>query len=140
MVVEHYISLDIDLNINPMKIGCIFLSPKIFIITSLCFMLFSTTSCEDYITNAELAVFITGTLSGNPRSGIEVTLYLTKSDAEDQINEVTSPQITEEDGKTLFFHLDPGTKYWVRSDVVLIYIKQTDELRSGYNEFRFQVI
>lgn len=127
-------------NHSPMKFGEIFLSPKIFIITALCFMLFSMTSCEDAFTDAQLDIYITGTLSGNPRSGIEVTLYLTKSDAEDETNEVTSPQITEEDGKTLFFHLDPGIKYWVRSDVVLTYIKQTDELRSGYNEFRFQVI
>jgi len=98
------------------------------------------TACEEDSTDTQLEIYISGTLSDNPRSDIEVTLYLSKSDAESEIDAISNPQITEKDGKTLFFNLDTGTKYWVRSDVILIYIKQTDELKSGFNEFNFQVI
>ena len=103
-------------------------------------LVFTTGSCEEVIYYSDLEVSITGTLSGNPRSDIEVTLYYSKTDATNQTNPVTSSQVTDNEGKTTFYDLEYNIKYWIRSDVVLTYIKQTSSLRSGFNEFSFTVL
>ena len=97
-------------------------------------------SCEEVIFYGDLEVLITGTLSGNPRSDIGVTLYLTKANAEDQVNAIGYTEFTDADGYAIFYDLEAGVRYWVRSDVVLVYIKRTQTLKEGYNLFDFTVL
>lgn len=68
-------------------------------------MLFSIVSCESEdanITFSDLEVYVSGTLSGNPRSGLIVAVYDTEEDAMNKFNAVTSTQTINSDGFAFF--------------------------------------
>ena len=81
---------------------------KLFNYAFLLAMLFSMTSCEledsvdDIFDFAELEVYVSGTLSGNPRSGLKVAVYDTEEDAINEVNAVTFPQNTDSGGFAFF--------------------------------------
>jgi len=109
-------------------------------------MLFSITSCdEDSVDNifqfADLEVYVSGTLSSNPRSGLRVTVYDTEEDAMNEANAVTSTQITDSDGYAFFEDLEPGFRYWVRVDTTLLNnINRTEQLNEGFNEMSMTIL
>lgn len=113
-------------------------------ITFLIAILFSVTSCEIEDTNntsSDLEVFVSGTLSGNPRSGLRVTVYYTKSDAKNEVNAVTLTQITDNNGLVFFKNLGSRFRYWVRADTTLIHnINRTDNLNEGFNEMSMKIL
>ena len=89
---------------------------------------------------AILNVYVTGTLSGNPRDNISVGLYYSKSDAENE-KKVIEFGVTDFQGNVEFECLNPGTRYWVRAEALLSKkIKETQTLKSGYNEFNISIL
>ena len=109
-----------------------------------CTLLFAFTSCESEDTNnlfADLEVYISGTLSGNPRSGLKVVLYGTEQDAIDEVNALTFEHFTDNDGFAFFHDLEPGFRYWVRVDTTLIHnINRSDQLNEGFNEMSMTIL
>ena len=109
-------------------------------------MLFSITSCDDDSVDdifqfADLEVYVSGTLSGNPRSGLRVTVYDTEDDAMNEVNAITSSQITDSNGYAFFQDLEPGFRYWVRVDTTLINnINRSQELNEGFNEMSMTIL
>jgi len=109
-------------------------------------MLFSITSCDDDSVDdifqfADLEVYVSGTLSGNPRSGLRVTVYDTEDDAMNEVNAITSSQITDSNGYSFFQDLEPGFRYWVRVDTTLINnIKRSQQLDEGFNEMSMTIL
>lgn len=107
-------------------------------------VLFSITSCESddsNITFSDLEVYVSGTLSGNPRSGLRVTVYDTEDDAMNEVNAVTSTQITDSDGYAFFQDLESGFRYWVRVDTTLINnINRSQQLDEGFNEMSMTIL
>lgn len=107
---------------------------------------YSMTSCEsdsevDFFQSAELEVFVSGTLSGNPRSGLTVAIYNTEEDAQNEVNAVTFPQTTDGEGFAFFLDLEPGFRYWVRVDTTLIHnINLSEVLETGYNEMSMTIL
>ena len=104
---------------------------------------FSMSSCEDEddFFQADLKVYVSGTLSSNPRSGLRVTVYTTENDAENEVNEYTSTQITDDDGFVFFQNLEHNVRYWVRVNSVLIKnIKRSGTLRVGLNEMSMSIL
>ena len=104
-------------------------------------------SCEledennPYSRFADLEVYVSGTLSGNPRSGLRVVLYDTEDDARNEVNPVTFPEFTDGGGYAFFIDLDPGYRYWVRVDTDLIHnINRTQVLERGFNEIRMTIL
>ena len=89
---------------------------KYFYFTMVCAMVFALTSCEsdDSVFNdfqlADLEVFVSGTLSGNPRSGLSVAIYDTEEDAMNEVNRITSSQFTDSNGNAIEFNRG---KVWV---------------------------
>ena len=113
--------------------------------TILVIVLFLTTSCEDdsedIIQFADLEVYVSGTLSGNPRSGLRVAVYETEQDAMDEVNAITSSQLTDSGGFVFFQNLEPGFRYWVRVDTTLIHnINRSDVLATGFNEMSMTIL
>ena len=113
--------------------------------TILGIVLFLTTSCEDdsedIIQFADLEVYVSGTLSGNPRSGLRVAVYETEQDAMDEVNAITSSQLTDSGGFVFFQNLEPGFRYWVRVDTTLIHnINRSDVLATGFNEMSMTIL
>jgi len=121
-----------------------YLSFKYFYITFICTVLFTGTSCESdksNITFSDLEVNVSGTLSGNPRSGLKVTVYDTEEDAMNEVNAITSSQITDSNGYSFFQDLEPGFRYWVRVDTTLINnIKRSQQLDEGFNEMSMTIL
>lgn len=117
---------------------------RLFNLTVLIAMLFSVTSCElEHSNNApsNLEVYVSGTLSGKPRSGLRVTVFSNRSDAEDEINPVTLTQITDNDGFVFFKNLDSGFRYWVRANTTLIHnINRTNKLDEGFNQVSMKIL
>jgi hypothetical protein len=110
-------------------------------------LLFSLSSCtleevdDRYGRFSDLEVFVSGTLSGNPRSGLRVTVYDTEADARNEINAVTFPEFTDGGGFAFFIDLDPGYRYWVRVDTDLIHnINRTPVLERGFNGIRMTIL
>lgn len=110
-------------------------------------MLFTISSCEledsvdDKVQYAELEVYVSGTLSGNPRSGLSVTVYDTEEDAQKEVNAVTFSEITDSDGFAFFRGLEPGFRYWVRVNTDLIRnIDRSDVLTTGLNEMSMTIL
>ena len=109
-------------------------------------MLFSITSCDDDSVDdifqfADLEVYVSGTLSGNPRSGLRVTVYDTEDDAMNEVNAITSSQITDSNGYAFFQDLEPGFRYWVRVDTTLINnINRSQQLNEGFNEMSMTIL
>jgi hypothetical protein len=107
-------------------------------------ILFSVTSCEledSNISSSDLEVYVSGTLSGNPRSGLRVTVFGARSDAKDEVNAATLTQITDNNGFVFFKNLDSGFRYWVRVNATLIHnIKRTDKLDEGFNEMSIKIL
>lgn len=109
-------------------------------------MLFAMTSCESDVIGfeapfSELEVHVTGTLSGNPRSGLNVFVYETEDDAINEINAITFLQNTDSDGYAFFSDLEPGFRYWVRVDTTLLNnINQTEQLNEGFNEMSMTIL
>jgi len=107
-------------------------------------MLFSITSCESddsNITFSDLKVYVSGTLSGNPRSGLRVTVYDTEDDAMNEVDAITSTQTTDSNGYAFFENLEPGFRYWVRVDTTLINnINRTEQLDEGFNEMSMTIL
>ena len=106
------------------------------------FLMIFLTSCEeeDDVTWAALTVRVTGTLSGNPREDVKITLYATEDDAKNEVNPIAGPEFTNEDGEADFGALTIGKRYWIRGVKVLVYYKQTKEMKSGWNTYRFSII
>lgn len=112
-----------------------------------CGLLFTIFSCEveDSLDNvfqfADLEVYVSGTLSGNPRSGLKVAIYDTEEDALNEVNAVTFPQSTNSDGFAFFENLEPGFRYWVRVDTTLIHnINRSQLLSIGFNEMNMTIL
>ena len=109
-------------------------------------MLFSITSCDDDSVDdifqfADLEVYVSGTLSGNPRSGLRVTVYDTEDDAMNEVNAITSSQITDSNGYAFFQDLESGFRYWVRVDTTLLNnINRSQVLTIGFNEMRMTIL
>lgn len=110
-------------------------------------MLFTIYSCEleDSIDNvfqfADLQIYVSGTLSGNPRSGLRVAIYETEQDAIDEVNAIIANGFTDNDGLVFFLNLEPGFRYWVRVDTTLIRnIKRSQRLDGGYNEMSMTIL
>lgn len=123
-----------------------YLSFKCFYMVCIIAMLFSITSCDedsadDIFQFADLEVYVSGTLSGNPRSGLKVAIYDTEDDALNEVNALTFPQNTNSDGFAFFRGLEPGYRYWVRVDTTLIYnINRTEQLDEGFNEMSMTIL
>ena len=122
-------------------------SPFRFITISFMFVIFfSMTSCEsdsedDIFQFADLEVYVSGTLAGNPRSGLKVVVYETEQDAMDEVNAVTFAQNTDIGGFAFFKGLEPGFRYWVRVDTTLIHnINRSDVLTTGFNEMSMTIL
>ncbi|UAM99208.1 hypothetical protein K8354_05130 [Polaribacter litorisediminis] len=117
---------------------------RLFNLTFLIAIFFSVTSCEledSNISSSDLEVYVSGTLSGNPRSGLRVTVFGSRSDAKDEVNAVTLTQITDNNGLVFFKNLDSGFSYWVRVDAILIRnIISTDNLDEGFNEMSIKIL
>lgn len=110
-------------------------------------MLFTVSSCEledsvdDIFQFAELEVYVSGTLSGNPRSGLKVAIYDTEEDAINEVNAVTFSQNTDSDGFAFFQGLEPGFRYWVRVDTTLLNnINRSQVLATGFNEMSMTIL
>ena len=110
-------------------------------------LLFTLSSCEledadrAYGRFADLEVYVSGTLSGNPRSGLKVVLYETEQDAIDEVNALTFEHFTDNDGFAFFHDLEPGFRYWVRVDTTLIHnINRSDQLNVGFNEMSMTIL
>jgi hypothetical protein len=118
---------------------------KFFNFTMLGIVLLLTTSCdedsEDILRLADLEVYVSGTLSGNPRSGLRVAIYETEQDAMDEVNAITSTQLTDSGGFVFFLNLEPGFRYWVRVDTTLIHnINRSQVLTTGFNEMSMTIL
>jgi hypothetical protein len=119
---------------------------KCFNLVFIIAMLFSITSCDedsvdDIFQFSDLEVYVSGTLSGNPRSGLKVAVYETEEDALNEVNAVTFSQNTDGDGFAFFQDLKPGYRYWVRVDTVLLNnINQTQQLNEGFNEMSMTIL
>jgi hypothetical protein len=120
------------------------LANKHFYFTFVCAALFAFTSCESddsNITFSDLEVYVSGTLSGNPRSGLRVTVYDTEEDAINEVNTITSTIITDSNGYAFFQDLEPGFRYWVRVDTTLINnINRSQQLNEGFNEMSMTIL
>ena len=117
---------------------------RLFNSTFIIAILFSVTSCEtddSNITFADLEVYVSGTLSGNPRSGLKVVIYETEQDAIDEVNALTFIHYTDNDGFAFFQDIEPGFRYWVRVDTTLLNnINRTDRLNEGFNEMSMTIL
>jgi len=118
---------------------------KLFYFAIFGIVLLVTTSCdensEDIFQFADLEVYVSGTLSSNPRSGLKVAIYETEDDAMNEVNPITSPQITDSNGYAFFQDLEPGFRYWVRVDTTLIHnINRTNNLDEGFNEMNMTIL
>lgn len=118
----------------------------LFKLSLLLVVIFSIFSCEtedtaDIISFSDLEVYVSGTLSGNPRSGLKVAIYHTEEDALNEVNAVTFPQSTNSDGIAFFGNLEPGIRYWVRVDTTLINnINRSQVLSAGFNEMSMTIL
>ena len=98
-------------------------------------------SVNDFFQLADLEVYVSGTLSGNPRSGLKVAIYETEDDAMNEVNAITPPQFTNDDGIVYIENIEPDYKYWVRVDTTLIHnINQTEQLNEGFNEISMTIL
>ena len=119
---------------------------RLFNFAILGIVLLTTISCdEDSIDDnfqfTDLKVYVSGTLSGNPRSGLKVAIYETEQDAMDEVNAVTFAQNTDSGGFAFFQDLEPGLRYWVRVDTTLIHnINRTEQLHEGLNEMSMTIL
>ena len=118
---------------------------RFFNFTILVIVILLTTSCdedsEDILRLADLEVYVSGTLSGNPRSGLRVAIYETEQDAMDEVNAITSTQLTDSGGFVFFLNLEPGFRYWVRVDTTLIHnINRSQVLTTGFNEMSMTIL
>ena len=110
-------------------------------------MLFTISTCQledsvdDTVQLADLEVYVSGTLSGNPRSGLKVAVYDTEEDAQNEVNAVTFSEITDSGGFAFFQGLEPGFRYWVRVDTTLIHnINRSQQLSEGFNEMSMTIL
>lgn len=103
-------------------------------------LLMVTVSCEEVIKYSDLEVNVSALLSGNPREDVKVTLYYSNDDANNETNPVTSSQYTNSDGNAYFTDLEYNIRYYIRADVILTYIKRTEMLKEGYNNFDIRVL
>jgi len=119
---------------------------RLFNFTFIGAMLFLITACESEFIEVEVAfadleVYVSGTLSGNPRSGLKVAIYETEEDAMNEVNLISFPQTTDSGGFAFFQDLEPGFRYWVRVDTTLIHnINRTDNLDEGFNEMSMTIL
>ena len=120
------------------------LANKHFYFTFVCAALFAFTSCESddsNITFSDLEVYVSGTLSGNPRIGLKVAIYDTEQDAMNEVNAVAFSQTTDSGGFAFFQDLEPGFRYWVRVDTTLINnINRSQQLNEGFNEMSMTIL
>ena len=110
-------------------------------------MLIIVSSCEednslvDSYQFADLEVYVSGTLSDNPRSGLKVAIYETQEDAQNETNAISYPQTTDSNGFAYFVTLEPGFRYWVRVDTILIHnINRSQVLTTGFNEMSMTIL
>ena len=124
-----------------------YLHPRGFNSAFLVVLLITISSCEiegSFINNSQytdLDVFVSGTLSGKPRSDLRVVLYETKEDAKEEVNAITSVLYTDNNGFVFFEDLEPGFRYWVRVDTTLIHnVKRSRVLKKGFNEMSITIL
>jgi hypothetical protein len=119
---------------------------RLFNLAILAIVLLITISCDedsedDIFQFADLEVYVSGTLSGNPRSDLKVAVYDTEEDAQNEVNAVTFSEITDSGGFAFFQGLEPGFRYWVRVDTTLIHnINRSDVLTTGFNEMSMTIL
>ena len=119
---------------------------RLFNFTILGIVLLITISCDedsvdDNFQFADLEVYVSGILSGNPRSGLRVAVYETEQDAQDEVNALTSAQFTDNNGFAFFQDLEPGFRYWVRVDTTLIHnINRSEVLVTGFNDMSMTIL
>lgn len=120
---------------------------KVFNLAFLLIMFFTMSSCEledsvdNFVQLSDLEVYVSGTLSDKPRSGLKVTIYDTEEDAKNEINPVTSSRNTDSDGFAYFQGMEPGYRYWVRVDTTLIHnINRSQVLITGFNEMSMTIL
>lgn len=80
-----------------------------------------TLSCEledDPTPQAELKIYVSGVLSGNPRNNVKVTLYGSAEDAENETNKIEKRR-TDRDGFVVFTDLELNNTYWARANTFL---------------------
>ncbi len=117
---------------------------KPFEVVILSVLLLLASSCElieEEEQFSDLEVIVNGSLSGVPREGVSVNVYLTELDAKNEVNPITFSDDTDSNGIVLFPNLDPGSSYWIRANTLLLFsIKQTRQLKVGFNEFEITVL
>jgi hypothetical protein len=88
----------------------------------------------------KLEVTVRGTLSGKLRKNIQVSVYNSESDANNEINSVGNGY-TDLYGVTEMDRFEPGKSYWVRADAVFSKsIKKTTDLLQGRNFFEMTLL
>lgn len=102
--------------------------------------------CDDELapidpTKAQLQVYVYGSLSGNPRASIEVSIHDSEADAERGKNPVTDKRYTDNYGMVQFRNLEPGVRYWIRAKPLIgDNVEQTDVLVVGDNYHAIDII
>jgi hypothetical protein len=96
-------------------------------------------SCNDPLdeidpTKAQLNIYVYALITGNPKDNATVSVYLSESDANNNVNKVVDKRFTDTDGNVTFRNLEPGKQYWIRVKVLIDKtINQTDVLVAGEN-------
>src|SRR5688572_17614174 len=91
------------------------------------------TSCNDPLeeidpSKAQLNIHVFALLTGNPKDNATVSVHLTESDAQNNINLVVEKRFTDIDGNVTFRNLEPGQRYWIRAKVLIDNtVNQTEE-------------
>ena len=89
---------------------------------------------------SDIEVYVSGTLSGNPRKNINVEFYSTEEDAKTRTKLITSGQ-TNAEGKVSFSRLDLGTVFWIRANATASFsIKQSHALNFGPNKLDMKLL
>lgn len=103
------------------------------------FLLVGCISCNDALdeideSKAQLSIHVYALLTNNPKESATVTVHVTESDANNNVNEVVKKRFTDNDGNVTFRNLEPGRRYWIRVKVLIDKtISQTAELMVGEN-------
>ena len=103
-------------------------------------LLVPLSSCDEEVESgriSDLEVLVTGTFSGEKREGINVNAYLSKEDAQAEINPATATVITNVDGLAYLYNLQSNTVYWIKIHAPLFStkIRKTHRLKPGENDF-----
>lgn len=96
---------------------------------------------DDSLNRPSLLVHVYGALSGNDRDNIEVSLYYSREDAQDDRNPITNYVYTDRYGEVLFYDLPRGQAVWVKAQALLVKtIRQTSPLQRGENYIEVPIL